>query len=100
MPRGPASTKAGTPPAAIALPVADSLSHATARRPRGCSPRPAATLGPPKPRMRKVAEVVAPRDVRQNESDVAGLRQVFRNRSVPGASGEGWEWVAAVVGDE
>lgn len=36
-------------------PLSDSLSDATARRPRGCSARPAVTLSSPKPRRRKVA---------------------------------------------
>jgi hypothetical protein len=35
-------------------PLPDSLSHATGRRPHGCSPQPAETLSSPKPRMRKV----------------------------------------------
>ena len=52
----------------------DSLSHATARRPRGCSARPAATLSPSMPRMGKVANGVA---------RVEALRR--RIRSEPGS---------------
>jgi len=42
-----------------ALPLSDRLSSATAGRPRGCSPRPAATLSSPEPRVWNVAKAIA-----------------------------------------
>ncbi len=48
--RNPASSGAAAAPAALSLPVSDSLSHAIAGRPRGCSPWPTATLSPRGPR--------------------------------------------------
>ena len=49
------SIRAPAIPPAAALPLSDSRSDATTRRPCGCSPRPAGILSPPRPRMRKVA---------------------------------------------
>jgi hypothetical protein len=46
---------------ATTLPQPDSLSHAIARRRRGCSPRPAVALSPPSARMRSVAQAIARR---------------------------------------
>ena len=54
-PRARSATKAATSEPSGLLPLPDRLSSATAGRPRGCSPRSAATLSSPEPRVWNVA---------------------------------------------
>jgi hypothetical protein len=56
----------------------DSRWLATARRPRGCSARPAATLSPPRARMRKVADAQARVGSRRISKAVAGAGDRWR----------------------
>jgi hypothetical protein len=61
----------------MSVPLPDSLSSATAGRPRGCSPRPA-TLSPREPRVWNVAEAHAGSEAVQQAKAIAGELPGFR----------------------
>lgn len=63
---------------AVSLSLSDSLSHATAGRPRGCSSRPTATLRPRGPRMGRSPKRQARIRTRRMLKAVAGARDRWR----------------------
>jgi hypothetical protein len=80
------------------LPLPDSFSHALVGRSGGCSRRLAATLSPAKPRMRKVANAIAPREPGRWIKALAGQLPVRAPDSArrKRRGGDRWRWSQAI----